>query len=157
MFKRVLLFSLIMAVMVLHALTINYQTQSPDSRAIDSLPKMMDPGLPALQYHPHRILIPQGKKVTDVDIILDDPVNFSYRYVDFAQQQQPISHPVEAKVYRNEKVYTTDAQFPPYKFRNLGIQRMNGHDILILNSYPYSYNPVRMILQCWKSRIHHFR
>ncbi|MCD4651347.1 MAG: gingipain R, partial [Candidatus Cloacimonetes bacterium] len=151
MIKRFLIIVFIMASIALNALTVDYQTPSPSLVSTETLPRMMTPGQPAMPYLPHRILIPQGERVTAVDIVMNNPVIFNHRSVPHALLQQPISSHDNIVTERDEKIYKTDAQFPPYKFRDLGTQRMNGHDIHLLNSYPYRYNPVKNTMVWFRS------
>ncbi|KQC07028.1 MAG: hypothetical protein APR54_06445, partial [Candidatus Cloacimonas sp. SDB] len=40
-------------------------------------------------------------------------------------------------------IYSRDDFFPAYTYLDLGTQRLKGYDLLLLNVYPYRYNPVK--------------
>lgn len=124
----------------------SFNVQSPvvvrNSIELD-LPVNMIPGQPELPYIPVRLLVPMGEKVMSVNVdfgmnanVID---NVELKHVD---AQQPLSGAFTVNSDRDEVLYNTDSFFPEQRFNVLGTQRSKGYDILLINVYPYTYNPV---------------
>ncbi len=105
--------------------------------------RMMEAGNPELPYETVRILLPFGHSIESVEVNLTGEQTMYDVEIDYAPLQQPISIANPQLASRNEAVYRNDANFPGYTNKNLGVQRMNGYDILLLNVYPYQYNPAQ--------------
>lgn len=52
----------------------------------------------------------------------------------------------------DEALYNTNALFPAEEYRVLGTQYQNGYAVLIVNWYPYRYNPVQGVVQ-WNESV----
>ncbi len=152
--RRFIVLALLLApVLMLANVELNLQFDRPSLRGThfeNATARMMEPGNPELPYETVRILLPFGHKAESVHVTLENSRTIENATVDFAPMQQPISIANPQYASRNEEVYNTDANYPGYTYKNLGVQRMNGHDILLLNIYPYQYNPVQKQLS-WSS------
>lgn len=114
-----------------------------ESRGIQTSP-LLEPGVPALNYLPVRVLIPFGEKVENVSVTLSEPeLTRSGVILDHVQAQQPISVPLARLTEPDPEIWGADAPYPARDFAYLGTQSMRGHNIAVINIYPWKYNPVR--------------
>ncbi|MBN1948709.1 MAG: T9SS type A sorting domain-containing protein [Candidatus Cloacimonetes bacterium] len=119
----------------------------------NDLPVMLEPGQPALPYLPVRIILPMGHRFisAEVDLQLLSTLRGDYR-IDYARNQNPVSGAFAIETLQDNEVYGQDTFFPRSEFQILGVQRWKGYDILLLNVYPYQYNPVSGAVR-WHERI----
>ncbi len=111
---------------------------------LNSLPQMLDSGAPALPYFPVRILLPMGEVVDEVFIVSSEHQTvYSAKKISHIPMMQPISEPFKLNdPGRNLNIYNANEFYPENDFNKLGTQFMNGYQILLINLYPYKYNPV---------------
>src|SRR5690554_1128144 len=107
------------------------------------LPVVLEPGDPMLPYYGLQILLPGGQSFVRAELETGDWDVSGDVEIDYARSPQPISLPQDDNTRPNRSIYETDSLYPAIEFEVLGIQRKNGHNILILNVYPYRYNPGR--------------
>ncbi len=152
MIKKVTIVLFLMPILLL-AINIDIpQVQYNDGKIVSDLPTLLTPGVPGLPYMPLKILLPMGEKVTGINIIT---VNNKYIQdnIDLLpnKQIQPISHAITLPEVAANEMYRNDKFFPYKDYDNLGTQRINGYEILLLNLYPYKYNAVRKQLEYYAS------
>ncbi len=148
--RRFIVLALLLApILVLANVQLELQFDRPLLRGAhfeDVTARMKEAGSPELPYETVRILLPFGHRVETVDVTFGTENTIDNANIDYAPLQQPTSATNPQYATKNVNVYSADADFPGYTYKNLGVQRMNGHDILLLNIYPYQYNPVRKTL-----------
>lgn len=111
----------------------------------------LNAGEPKIAFYPVKILLPMGQEVQSVKIIWTESYEQNDIYIDFAKQQLPISQINQDETKRNELIYNKNAYFPEKEIDNLGTQRFRGYELLLLNLYPYQYNPVESKLK-WSNK-----
>ncbi|MCB5230428.1 MAG: C25 family cysteine peptidase [Candidatus Cloacimonas sp.] len=117
----------------------------------NQLPKTYNPGEPGIPYKSIKILLPQGERYVDTKVTFTSLRMIDNIYIDYVQEPLPISQSNWSTTQRNENIYNRN-EFYPYKdFDVVGVQRKNGYDILMLNVYPYKYNPVTSTLSWHES------
>ncbi|MBW6514097.1 MAG: VCBS repeat-containing protein [Candidatus Syntrophosphaera sp.] len=105
---------------------------------------LLEPGVPALNYLPVRVLIPFGERIESVGVILSEPqLQRNGVALDYVRAQQPISLPAADTTVPEPTIWNADTLFPAKDFDYLGSQFMRGHQIAVINVYPWKYNPVR--------------
>ncbi len=122
-----------------------YTVQPPQLRGAgfaNDLPRLMDAGLPALPYVPVRLLVPAGERCTEVTVTLANESIVPGVTIEHNQEQVPTSQSASVYTAPDMSVYGVDALWPVSTFNNLGTQRKQGYDILLLNVFPYRWNPV---------------
>lgn len=112
-------------------------------RTSRSLPVMQRPGEPMLPYLPLRILLPQGNRVTGLEVEVEESGRaLTGIEIQFFGKQVPIS---ERASHTSSSVQQTGfdmkQSYPAETYREFGQQRKMGYDILIVNLYPYKYFP----------------
>ena len=118
------------------------------------LPTILNDGEPKIAYVPIKILLPMGEKFKSVNFIPKGKIQvMKNAFVDYARQIQPICGdfliPEKGK---KMAIYNSDSFFPQKDFQILGTQRMNGYEMILLNIFPYKYNPVRKEI-IWNSKV----
>ena len=109
----------------------------------NDLPITMTSGKPAMSYVPVKILLPMGEKLSGIRIeLLNQGELITNQYIDFARTPQPISLAGPDNTKKDEQVYNSDQFYPAEDYVLLGVQRLNGYDIALVNIFPYKYNPV---------------
>lgn len=109
----------------------------------NDLPITMTSGKPAMPYVPVKILLPMGEKLSGVRIeLLNKGELLTNQYIDFARTPQPISLAGPDNTKRDEEIYTSNQFYPVEDYTLLGMQRLNGYDIALVNIFPYKYNPI---------------
>jgi len=130
----------------LNGMTFDFEVEQPQLRNNEfktDLPVVLEPGNPMLPYYPLQILLPGGERFIRLEIESGEENLLTDVQIDHARNPQPISlHGID-NTLPNSAVYASDRLFPASEHEVLGVQRKNGHDILIVNVYPYRYNPVR--------------
>ncbi len=115
----------------------------------------LEPGVPALNYLPVRVLIPFGEKVDNVSVILEGTELMRDKVgLDFVRAQQITSRPGPDATQPDPAIWNVDAAWPREDFRYLGTQFMRGYQIAVIDIFPWKYNPVtRQVLACSAARI----
>lgn len=107
----------------------------------------LEPGVPMLPYIPVRILLPFGETVSNIEVSYSQAQTIRSDFaVEFARAQQPISLPGPDNTLSNPDIWTRNAAWPYASHTYLGTQYYRGHQIALLNVYPYRWNPVTLSL-----------
>ncbi len=110
----------------------------------NDLPITMASGKPAMPYIPVKILLPMGEKLSGVRIeLLNQSELLTNQHIDYARTPQPISLAGPDNTKKDEEIYTSNQYYPVEDYILLGVQRVNGYDIALVNIFPYKYNPVK--------------
>lgn len=131
-------------------------TESPlirDENFENSMHKLMHPGEPMVAYKSLQILLPQGHKLSDAELIINRDHKKTVSNIKHAQNPVPISEMGDRptrETLPNRKIYENNAYYPYRDYEVLGVSRKKGYDILSINVYPYRYNPVSNNLK-WAS------
>ncbi len=113
----------------------------------NELPQIMTPGQPAIPYIPVKVLLPMGQKLTSVNIELTDLTEMrGDNYIGHVRKMQPLSQPTPDNTPKDQTIYSRNANFPEMNYELLGTQRVKGYDLVIINVYPYKFNPVTRIV-----------
>ena len=116
---------------------------------------ILEPGVPALNYLPVRVLIPFGHRVENLNVILAPAeVQRENLELDYVRAQQKISQPQEDQTQPDPLIWNSDEAWPREDFRFFGIQSMRGFQIAVINIYPWKYEPgTKRILASSSARI----
>lgn len=140
------IFLIIFAVLPLIASALVIEVAEPEINRTQfetEFPLIMEAGKPALAYIPVKLLVPMGEKVTTISVEMTGTEyvvnNVTIKHV---EPQQPISGEFQVADRVDHKIYTSNEFYPSVLYQELGIQRLKGYDMLLLNIYPYRYNPV---------------
>lgn len=110
----------------------------------NELPTFLEAGNPKIPYIPIKILLPMGEKLKSVEIEYDRQNELLENvFIEPAKQVQPISRAfsiIEKEI--DLSIYNNDEYYPVEDYKVLGTQRLNGYEILLINLYPYKFNPV---------------
>ncbi|MCD6176454.1 MAG: T9SS type A sorting domain-containing protein [Candidatus Cloacimonetes bacterium] len=118
----------------------------------NELPQIMTPGQPAIPYIPVKILLPMGQKLTSVNVEFTDLTEMrGTKKIDYVRQMQPISKPTPDNTLKDQTIYSRNANFPEMDYELLGTQRVKGYDLVIINVYPYKFNPVARTITWFQS------
>ena len=141
--KTILLAILILPVLI-SAIDLNIEEPIITGKSFQNeLPQIMTPGQPAMPYIPVKVLLPMGQKLTSVYVELTDLTEMrGDKYIDHVRKMQPLSLPTSDNTPKDQAIYSKNANFPEMKYELLGTQRLKGYDLVIINVYPYKYNPV---------------
>ncbi|MCD4828439.1 MAG: T9SS type A sorting domain-containing protein [Candidatus Cloacimonetes bacterium] len=152
--KRVItIIALLLPLLLVADFAQTYDVQSPDVRGRRlevNLPVVLEAGQPALPFVPVRLLLPAGEQLTGVSVSLSDAETITGVRIDYSRAPQPISMPRPDNTQPDPAIYGVDAFWPSPLFRELGAQRKQGYDMVLLNVFPYRWNPVREEL-VWSS------
>jgi len=99
------------------------------------------PGEPILPMKVAYLIIPFGEDIKEISCSSEQLVLEGKHEIPPVASEYPISeeiYPIEKK----SKIYSQNLFYPPEKFRKIGIQRKSGVDILIVQLFPFQYNPV---------------
>lgn len=112
-----------------------------------NLPFIMQPGNPSVPFYPVKVLVPMGETVTDVVVSFgaDKSVRKNVE-LDYVRQVQPISKPTADLTVKNQAVWGVDSPYPSQTFAYHGTQQWKGYTLVLINVYPWQYNPVSRIL-----------
>lgn len=118
----------------------------------NELPQIMTPGQPAMSYVPVKVLLPMGQKIISVNVELTDLIEMrGDKYINHVRKMQPISQPTPDNTPKDQAIYSRNANFPEMNYEFLGTQRIKGYDLIIINVYPYKYNPVTRTVAWFKN------
>ncbi|MCF7858586.1 MAG: T9SS type A sorting domain-containing protein [Candidatus Cloacimonetes bacterium] len=113
------------------------------SKFQNKLPKMMRVGQPEMSFVPVKLLLPMGHKLVSTDAVLSDQNYLEGTYeIDHSRKMQPISKSVPDDTSKDETIYRQNSAYPNTDYEVLGTQRLKGYDLVLINIYPYKFNPV---------------
>ncbi len=148
---------IILAVLILPMLisAINLKIEEPviiGNSFQNELPQIMAPGQPQMAYIPIKILLPMGQKLTSVNVEFTELMEMKgSKYIDHARKMQPISQPLPDNTPKDQTVYSKNTNFPEMDYELLGVQRVKGYDLAIINVYPYKFNPVMQTVEWYQT------
>ncbi|MCD4797288.1 MAG: FG-GAP-like repeat-containing protein [Candidatus Cloacimonetes bacterium] len=109
----------------------------------NELPRMLIPGQPSMPYVPVKILLPMGEKLSSMEVVLKNQAETIVNVqIEYSRKAQPISLSTADNTIKDNSVYSCNEFFPKMDHKILGTQRLNGYDLLLVNVYPYKFNPV---------------
>ena len=128
--------------------------QIEDNGFQNELPVNLKDGEPQIAYIPVKILLPMGQRFESVDFSQIGEIHqIENIFIDYARQVQPISGAFSIpEKDANTTIYNSDKPFPKNDYKILGTQRMNGFEMLLINVFPYKFNPVKREL-FWNDKI----
>lgn len=136
--------------LMLTAVNITFETpEIYNNRFANDLPLIREIGNPRIPYVPIKILLPMGTKAENISLQFTGQNFIHTSWVDFVREPKPISLPAPDFTEPNDEVYSRDSFYPETDFEVLGTQRYNGFELLLLNVFPYKYNPVTQIVTWW--------
>ena len=100
-----------------------------------------NPGAPNLPVKVVYFIVPFGKDVKKIScsseqFILEGEYDISPVVSEYPTSE--IIYPTE----KNTVIYSKNQFYPVEKYRKIGVQRKNGVDVLIIQLFPFQYNPV---------------
>ncbi|MFX0138260.1 MAG: C25 family cysteine peptidase, partial [Candidatus Hodarchaeota archaeon] len=99
-------------------------------------------GCPKLPFKNVKILIPYGKDMKDIEIIMENKQILEGTYkIEPAQAPVPVDSTEIPEFTLNEFVYNSKDTFPDEQYSVAGIYNSRGYRILVLNIHPVSYIP----------------
>jgi len=151
--KKILFISILLIPLVISAITVNFQDPVISENSFQNeLPQILEPGHPAMAFVPVKVLLPMGHKLTDVNVTLSDIQQLDGRnYIEYAKQMQPISQAKPDNTPVNSEIYTRNSFYPQNDYEILGTQRVKGYDLVIINIFPYKFNPVSRTISWFSS------
>ncbi len=118
----------------------------------NKLPQIMEPGQPAMPYIPVKVLLPMGQKLTSIDMEFFEAVEVrGENYIDHSKKMQPISQSTPDFTLKDQTIYSENADFPEMNYDLLGTQRVKGYDLVIVNVYPYKFNPITKTISWYQT------
>jgi len=109
----------------------------------ETTPLIQEAGVPAVPFECFRFVLPYGEKISTLSVELADPETIREAVdLDCTPGPSVVSAPRKL-VARDEATYSKNASFPGRDWELVGVQRLAGHDIAVINVYPYKYNPVQ--------------
>ncbi len=146
--RRIILITILILPALISAINLNIEEpEIMENSFRNELPQIMTPGQPAMPYIPVKVLLPMGQKITSVNVELTDLAEIrGDKYIDHVRQMQPISQPTPDKTLKDQAIYSRNANFPEMNYELLGTQRVKGYDLVIINVYPYKFNPVTKVV-----------
>ncbi len=140
--------------MVLLAFTINIEAPRINQGTFDTtLPLLNVAGEPAIPYIPLQIALPMGQDFQEFRTTSRKAAQeISVDRIIHAMAQQPMNNAFSVETVVNRSIYSQDALYPAAEYEVLGTQYQNGYALLIVNYYPYRYNPVQGTIT-WHSTV----
>jgi len=100
-------------------------------------------GAPMLPYQAVVLLLPPGEGADGIDIHLSDPKVIPGHFQLYPRQHsRPLSAAGTTPVVKNEKIYSTDTNYPTSAAGKLSTAFMNGYSFALSTFTPLQYNPV---------------
>lgn len=150
------LFAVVTIVLPLLVAAITIDVTTPEilnNRFNTQLPMLKEAGQPAIPYIPLQIMLPMGHQFEAVSHLQRDTSRMmQVDRIAPAVAQQPMNNAFTVATEVDEALYQTDALFPAEEYKVLGTQYQNGYALLIINWYPYRYNPVQGTIE-WNETI----
>ena len=112
---------------------------------LDGLNQHYIPGKPILPMESHRILLPQGTTLDDIQVIPGPVVTLPGRYdIAPAPKVVPLSYEGDLgqPIEKNEVIYGSSQPYPASLCDVVSVQHKMGYMILILNVFPVQYLPL---------------
>ncbi len=136
-------------------LTVTYSFEQPyvnkiqinedvyDEVTLKGVTSFGNPGEPYLPIKGAYILLSQGATVKDITISPSKKICLGKNYmVKPVGNLIPISEPnLASPPVPDEKIYSSDNQFPGELYTEIGVYSFRGYDILVLDLYPVQYIP----------------
>jgi len=114
-----------------------------NSRFVNELPGTYDIGKPELPYVPVKVLLPMGESLESLEITFGGNADvLDNVYIDYVREPKPMSHTYVDNTIRDEAVYQADVFYPERNYEVLGTQTYRGYNLLLINLFPYKFNPV---------------
>ena len=142
--RKIILLAILILPVLISAINLDIEEPIITGNSFQNeLPQMMTPGQPAIPYVPVKVLLPMGQKLTSVNIEISDLTMMrGDKYIDHVRKMQPLSKPTPDNTPKDQIIYSKNANFPEVNYELLGTQRVKGYDLVIINVYPYKFNPV---------------
>jgi hypothetical protein len=135
---------------------ITIDVESPEiinNRFASNVPLLKEAGQPAMPYIPLQIALPMGHQFVALSQLQRGASrSMQVERIAPASAQQPMNNSFTVTTVVDEALYRTDSLFPAQEYRVLGTQYQNGYALLMINWYPYRYNPVQSTVQ-WNESI----
>lgn len=110
------------------------------------LPLRQEAGAPLLPFYPVKVLLPQGEDVENIEILFSESKIVREQIeIEHTQEQRPISLEQVSLTKKDEAIYNNNMNYPYEDFKYLGLQKLKGYSIALINIYPYKYNPVSKV------------
>ncbi len=106
------------------------------------------PGEPELPIKVAYLIIPFGEDVKKIECSSEKLFIEGEYEIPPVASEYPILQNI-SPTEKNKKIYSHDQFYPAKIYKRIGVQRKNGVDILILQLFPFQYNPVS------KKIVHH--
>ncbi|MFC1898197.1 C25 family cysteine peptidase [Candidatus Cloacimonadota bacterium] len=114
-----------------------------NNRFANELPGTYKIGGPEMAYIPLKILLPMGEEIENIRVNMFNENSVRIDFIDFVREPQPMSQTHPDNTRRDETIYQADSFYPEANFEILGTQSYRGYNLLLINLYPYKYNPVK--------------
>ncbi len=108
-----------------------------------------NPGEPMLPIKPVNIIIPFGCEIKNI-ASYSKPIVLEKEYNIIPNPQENITNSEEIIFNKNRTIYEKDNLFPLQNFKMIGTNRKKGVDFVIIQLYPFQYNPVTKKLYYYK-------
>ncbi len=112
------------------------------NRFLNDLPTKLNIGAPAVPFVPIKLLLPMGEEFENLEVQFINENTMKINDLDFVREPQPIALKQPDKTVRNEAIYQKNEFYPTMGHEVLGTQRYRGYDLLLINLFPYKYNPL---------------
>ncbi|MCF7792773.1 MAG: T9SS type A sorting domain-containing protein [Candidatus Cloacimonetes bacterium] len=139
-----LLLILVLLPFILNAVNVNIETPRVEgNKIVNALPIKLDIGNPAVPYVPVKLLLPMGQKLKNISVTFQNENVMEISTLDHVRKPQPISLATPDNTPINSEIYGSNSFYPNQDFQVLGTQRYKGFELLLVNLYPYKFNPVK--------------
>ncbi|MFX1371850.1 MAG: C25 family cysteine peptidase [Promethearchaeota archaeon] len=99
-------------------------------------------GHPKIPFRTLKILLPYGKELEDIEIVGEGKQTLEGTYrIEPGQAQTPLGLQTDSVFTLDTSIYDSDNPFPAELYSVVGVYKLRGYKILILNLYPVSYIP----------------
>ena len=151
--RRAILVAILILPLMISAINLNIEDPIVIRNSFQNeLPQMITPGQPAMAYISVKVLLPMGEKLTSINVEFTDLNEMSgEKYIDHSRMMQPISQAKPDNTLKDSEIYFANANFPAMNYKLLGTQRVKGFDLVIINIFPYKFNPVTKIVSWFKT------
>lgn len=142
--RKIILLAILILPVLISAINLKIEEPAIAGNSFQNeLPQIMTPGQPAIPYIPVKLLLPMGQKLTFINVEFTDLTEMrGTKNIDHVRKMQPISKPTPDYTPKDQTIYSRNANFPEMNYELLGTQRVKGYDLVIINVYPYKFNPV---------------
>ena len=115
-----------------------------DQITIDDTSGNSKSGEPDLPVYSAEILIPQGKKISEIKIKPGEQIYLGSNY-NIAPGRSPVKlseNMYHSKLIKDDKIYKSENLFPDILYQEIGTYNFRGYKILILTLHPIQYKPL---------------